>query len=268
LKNTFSAKKVYLFICLCFSSIIVLSQGEIDNQKTIFYRDEMSFAALINSNGFGLNFRYGKRINYLNKTIFDFDFVTIRDLKEYKFLSTYNTRFYVFGKLNVFCNLRAGVGQQKEVYTKSDKGGLSIRYFYSGGVAIGLYKPIYYDFFNPTDSSVYIDQITSTNAPYILGRESFFKGMNETSVIPGLYAKAGITFEFSEKDQTISALEVGAILDAFPQRIPIMDFQENNWTFFSLFISYRFGKAFDRKDNENKWKLWKFKDDNPEPDYP
>ena len=255
MKNTFSLRKVYLFICLCFPSIIVLSQGEIDNQKTIFYRDESSFAALINSNGWGLNYRYGDRINYLNKTIYDLDFVTIWDFKDYKLPSDYNSRNYVFGKENIFFDLRAGMGKQKESFTKLDKGGISIRYFYAGGLAIGLYKPIYYDF--SQDTTVYIDKFNANNANYVIGRESFFKGLNEITIVPGLYVKAGITFEFSEVDETISALEVGAIIDAFPQRIPIMAFQENNWAFFSLFISYRFGKAFDRKVSDNQWKIFK-----------
>jgi hypothetical protein len=51
-------KKVFSFIILVFFAYpFVFSQGDIDEQKKIFYRNERSISILLNSNGLGINGR-------------------------------------------------------------------------------------------------------------------------------------------------------------------------------------------------------------------
>jgi hypothetical protein len=88
--------------------------------------------------------------------------------------------------------------------------------------------------------------VTHLNQQYIYGKASFFKGIDEISLVPGGYAKLGISFEYSKSDITLHALELGLVLDAFPKKIPIMDTEQNNFLFLSLFISYRFGRVIDK----------------------
>jgi hypothetical protein len=42
----------------------VYGQGELNEQQKIFFRNEMSFAILLNTDGFGLSYREGKRIDF------------------------------------------------------------------------------------------------------------------------------------------------------------------------------------------------------------
>jgi hypothetical protein len=63
-------KRVFVFlggVMYCFTA--VFSQGEIDQQQKVFYRNEWSLALMINSNGFGLNYRYCDRINAADKRL-------------------------------------------------------------------------------------------------------------------------------------------------------------------------------------------------------
>ena len=250
---------------VCLFPLIAYAQGEIDTQEKILYRNERSLAFLLNSNGLGGNFRYAKRITYLKKTLYEVDVVNIKHPKEVKIYSNYNasntSKSYVYGKTNVFINLRVGIGYQREIFQKQDRDGIAIRYFYSFGPDIGFAKPIYYNYVTilvDANNQVYYKTMTEKfvsqhpNATDIMGRASFFKGFDEISVIPGVYAKFGLTMEFGKKEQIINALEGGFVFDAFIKRVPLMATEKNPWFFPSLFISYRFGKSIDVSGKQQK----------------
>lgn len=238
--------------------LIGYAQGEIDTQDKILYRNEKSLAFLLNSNGMGGNFRYAKRITYLKKTLYEADLVAIKHPKEvriYASSSSSNTsKSYIYGKTNSFINLRAGIGYQREIFQKHDRGGISIRYFYDAGPNIGFSKPIYYNYITIlyANGQVFYDYSTEkfgdSQHAYpteITGRASFFKGFDEISVIPGVFGKLGITLEFGRNEQIINALEGGLVVDAFLKKVPIMATEDNHRLFLSLFVSYRFGRAVD-----------------------
>lgn len=231
------------------------AQGEIDEQQRVFFRNERSLGLLLNSDGFGLSYREGKRIDYLNKRFFEIDFGNLKHSKEYKY--AYNnygggSGFFVFGKLNAVYFLRGGLGCQHEIFTKADLGGVAVRYFYSAGPVIAFYKPIYYKVLYQISGTVYYYElreekfdITIHDPTLIYSKASFFKGFDETKALPGLYAKAGLNFEYSRQDKIIHAIEFGAQVNAFPKEIPIMSAPHNKAIFFSLFLSYRFGVIVD-----------------------
>ncbi|MCJ7447012.1 MAG: hypothetical protein MUO72_04925 [Bacteroidales bacterium] len=234
------------------------AQGELDEQQKVFFRNERSFAILISSDGIGLGYREAKRINFLNKRLFEIDAGTLKHPKEYKLSNPYyqNTGSFVFGKLNSVGFLRGGIGRQHELFNKADLGGIAIRYFYSGGPLIALYKPIYYNVLYPVtpryaelrqekfEVSIHVPEDIYSKAP-------FTKGLDEVKVLPGLYAKGGFNFEYSKEDKIIHAIEVGAQINAFPKRIPIMAITNNKAIFFSLFVSYRFGVIIDPLNPES-----------------
>ncbi len=239
---------VGVFIC----ALSLKAQGDLNQQQKVFFRNERSFAFLLNTDGIGLSYREAKRVDFLNKTLLEIDAGTLKHPKEFKQSNPYTTGTgsFVFGKLNSVFFLRAGIGRQHEIFKKADLGGIAIRYFYSGGPVLGLYKPIYYKVLYLISSSEYEireEKFSSSIAlpGDIYSRASFTKGLNETKVLPGLYAKAGFNFEYSKEDKVIHAVEVGAQINAFPKKIPIMDTNDNKAIFFSLFVSYRFGVIID-----------------------
>ena len=56
-----------IFFLTGYCIIPVLAQGEINEQQKIFFRNERSFAFLLNSDGYGGSYREAKRIDFLNK---------------------------------------------------------------------------------------------------------------------------------------------------------------------------------------------------------
>lgn len=246
-------KKVPLLLFIfIFSSLVGISQGELDVQQKAFYRNEKSIGLMLNSTGYGLSLRYGKRIDFFNKKIFEGDISILKHPKEYKTTNPYfpNNRRFVFGKLNFALTLRGGMGFQHMIFKKIDQGGIAIRYIFSGGPSISLYKPIYYDVLYPV--SLYESEVRSEkfnvsihNPQDIYRPSSFFKGFDEIKIVPGAYGKAGINFEYSKLDRIIHAVEIGVTFDAFLKKIPIMGSEDNLRFFPALFVSYRFGRIID-----------------------
>jgi hypothetical protein len=248
-------KLLIIAVIILFGAISLIAQGDLDEQQKVFFRNERSFALLLNSDGFGISYREAKRINYLNKRLLEFDLGTLKHPKEYKVTNPYaqTAGSFVFGKLNTVIFLRGGIGHQHEIFSKADLGGVAIRYFYAGGPVISLYKPIYYKVLYPTSSTGATLEIreekfeeSSIHQPLdIYSRASFTKGLSEIKALPGVYAKAGFNFEYSKQDKIIHAVETGAQVNVFPREIPIMASPDNKAIFFSLFVSYRFGVIVD-----------------------
>jgi hypothetical protein len=254
--------KKLLIIALFFSynAVSLYSQGELDEQQKVFFRNERSFAIVLNSDGIGGSYRYAKRIDFLNKRIFEIEGGTLKHPKEYRQPNYYNQAgTFVFGKLNSAFYLRGGIGHQHELFKKADVGGIAIRYFYTVGPVFAIYKPVYYKVLYPSGSvgsNEFIIKEEKFNVSIampqdIYSRANFTHGLNETKVMPGVFAKGGFNFEYSKEDKIIHAIELGAQINAFPKEIPIMASNDNKSVFFSLFVSYRFGMIIDPLDPES-----------------
>jgi hypothetical protein len=244
-------------VFVSFGAMRIFAQGELDEQQKIFFRNERSFGIQLNSDGVGISYREAKRIDYRNKRLLEIDAGTLRDSKEYKQQSAYTQGgSYIYGKLNSTFYLRAGIGHQHELFKKADLGGIAVRYFYSAGPVLAIYKPIYYKVLYPISSNEYEVREEKFDASIaipqdIYSRASFTKGFDEIKVMPGVYGKAGFNFEYSKEDKVIHAIELGGQVNAFPKRIPIMAVTNNKALFFSLFVSYRFGIIIDPLDPDS-----------------
>ena len=213
----------------------VFGQGELDEQQKVFFRNERTGAIYFSTDGYGLSYREGKRINYLNKKLLEFDIGHLVHPKEYRLTPYYQTSgTFVFGKTNSVFFIRGGIGRQHELFKKADLGGIAIRYFFSGGPAIAFCKPIYYKILDPVGGQgnefKIIEEkfdITKHDPTMIYGRSNYFKGFNEMKLKPGLYVKGGFNFEYSKQDKIIHAIEIGAQINAFFMEVPIMATENN-----------------------------------------
>ena len=251
-------KLLIIVVFFLFGAISLYAQGELNEQQKVFFRNERSFAILLNSDGIGLSYRSAKRIDFRNKRFFEIEAGTLKSSKEYKQQSYYSQGSFIFGKLNSTFYLRGGIGHQHELFKKADLGGIAVRYFYSAGPVVAIYKPIYYQVLYPVSSSTNLLEIreekfdASIALPQdIFSKASFIKGLNETKIMPGLFAKGGFNFEYSKEDKIIHAVEFGVQINAFPKKIPIMAGSDNKTIFFSLFLSYRFGMIIDPLNPES-----------------
>lgn len=251
-------KLLIIFVLIGFCAFPVFGQGELNEQQRIFFRNERSFAILLNSDGYGLSYREAKRVDFLNKRYFEIEAGTLKHPREYRESNPYyqTPGTFVYGKMNFPLYFRGSYGIQHEIFKKADLGGVAVRYFISGGPSFIIYKPIFYKILYPISNYEFdiveekLDVIT--HPPYdVYGRASFTKGLDELKIVPGLYAKGGFNFEYSKEEKVIHAVEAGLSFSAFTKKIPIMATTDNKALYLSLFISYRFGVIIDPLNPES-----------------
>ncbi|MFC2090245.1 hypothetical protein ACFLT1_05670 [Bacteroidota bacterium] len=243
---------IYSILVAVFTVQAALSQGVINEQQQMIFANEQTIGAFLNSNGIGLDYRFGKRLNARNQRIYEASFDYVKHPKEYKTVINTDiyTRRYVFGKENLFWELRGQIGNQHEIFTKHDYSSISIRMFYAGGASIGFQKPIYYEILTFSSTGTITGREIKKFDPGIHqynygGNAGFFKGFNELKVIPGITAKAGVSFEYSEKEPVLHAIEAGIALTVYPRNIQIMATEETQFIFVKMFAGYRFGTLLD-----------------------
>ncbi len=229
----------------------LFGQAELNNENKILLRHESSVSISLNSNGLGVGYRYGRHINAYKKWLFQSNINYIKHVKEIKSQSfIYNNKSFVYGKLNSFYTINFSTGLQKEIFSKFDKGGIAIRYFYLGGFSLGLLKPILYEVSYEVgvteieDFETYYNKMQNYHTGYILGNSSYFEGAKNTKVVPGFFIETGANFEFSSEDNYLNTVEAGVSINYFLEDIPIMYSSTGNYNqlFTTLFIRYRIGK--------------------------
>ncbi len=249
-----------LLVLACMFSWPTLAQDDpladsVDNM--IIYGRERSGLVLAHSHGFGLGYRLGKNVNAFRTRVFAFELVTMRSGKEIKTINPYwdNSKRYVYGKLNDVLVFRAAYSNKYLLNRKPYWGGVEIRWLYEAGLSMALEKPYYLFVVNiiqlPSgvlDYEIVTSRFNADSYSWddIYGRAPFTKGLDELRLVPGIYAKLGLNVEFGKVRTSTRAAELGVSLDFFPQSVAIMDDSRDKLFFLNFYISYAFGKRFNK----------------------
>jgi hypothetical protein len=258
---------ITIFTLFCISPSLVQAQetAEADTVDMGFLlRREKSGNVMLHTLGYGVGFRFGTNKTYYKNRMFEFDLFEMRAPNQARRYNEQfqNPRSYVYGKLNSLYILRGGIGSQLLLNRKPYWGGVEVRAFYYGGVDIGFAKPsyLYIAYYSVVDNIYLVDHIDlerydpALHFPYIgvnttslcdiYGRGPILSGFEKIKIYPGLYAKGGFNFEFSAQNDRIKAIEVGAAVDFFPQKVPVMAFRDPNLYFITGYLSFHFGKRY------------------------
>lgn len=248
----FFKKSFFLLYLLCnilFFNKIAFCQDNpeiLDNK--ILYNKEMSGSIIAHTHGLGLNFRKGSHITGFRKGIFEIDLVGMKHNKEIKSynLNYSNSKGFVYGKLNSFTILRTGYGILQVLNEKPYRGGVEVGSLISGGLGIGFLKPIYVIVSDPNDNNKLVVKKYNFDLNFedIEGKASFINGFDQIKFKLGLFAKIGFNFDFGSYYEFVKALQIGAVIDAYPKPIPIMALAKNNSIFFNFYFSLNFGKRY------------------------
>lgn len=216
----------------------------------ILLKKELTGGATIHVLGMGANFRKGVNKTFFKSRIFELEFVSMKHPKQVRLINPYyyNAKSFVYGKLNHVYILRAGYGFKKLLNRKPYWGGVELRVLYMGGLSIAIAKPVYLYFWDETISFIKEEKYNPDNPfhdeEYIYGRAPFTDGLGELKVYPGIFAKAGLNFEFGSLNSKIRALEAGGVVEFFPIAIPIMAFNPPSDLIFTFYINFSLGKRY------------------------
>ena len=225
--------------------------NEYQEYKPVLMRNQVTYGLTAHTAGFGIDVRRGKHITGYKLRVLDFEFVSMRHPKEIRSVNPYfeNAKSYVYGKLNQVFVLRSGVGEQRTLFSKAERGNFQICMNYNFGFSLAFAKPVYLEILNdstdyPFDyfidrydpNKYYIDQI--------MGRASFFEGIGHTKIYPGIYTKLGFNFDWSSRDEGVKALEVGIIGDVYYKSIPMMAYNTNHPYYVNFYLTFLFGRKW------------------------
>jgi hypothetical protein len=76
----------------------------------------------------------------------------------------------------------------------------------------------------------------------IIGSSGFSKGLNETAIIPGAYAKAALRFDFGRYNESIQAIEIGLSADFYSKKVQLMALNDARNLFLQGHIAFIFGR--------------------------
>lgn len=215
-------------------------------EGVITYRKSFLFGAKLISDGYGIFFELGRASSVKKALLYQLEISERKHIKEEKLNSYYsNSAPFIYGKENFFYPVKLGVQQQQLLGNKSNKNGVAITANYGGGVAVGLLRP-YYLQVQDGNQITYVKYNSPDSAQFlggrIIGGPTMGKGWNELSVVPGLYAKAAVRFDYGSYNEVISAIEVGITGDFYSKKIPLIVYNPEKQFFFSGYVAILFGK--------------------------
>ena len=181
--------------------------------------------------------------NSLYRTI-GFELVNIKHPKENKYSSPLGYgRTFIWGKKNYFFSFRAQYGREVILFSKKDQQGIRINAQLAVGPSIGILMPYYIKY--SRNNRMEIENFNSATQTFnnVMGSASFFEGINELKIRPGLNLKAALNFEFGTKKSS-KAIEIGFLADAYPKKIVIMPTADNYSVYPTAFITLLYGRKY------------------------
>lgn len=244
--------KIFIIILLINISGHLLGQQEAFDGPKLKYSNQFYAGGQLNTAGWGVQGYLGKYDGFYKVKTKGIEIVKLKHPKEFKLISSReNSRRFAYGKLNSFQTIRFVLGRKKLLSDKLRHGAVAVGYSWVVGPSFGILKPVYVE--------VQVDGQVSTTSierydpelhtfETIRGRANFLNGLTELKPVLGGVAKASLIFEYSGVNDGIQQVEVGASVDVFSRKVPIMvDEAENQMFFPAIFMSYSLGKKYIRR---------------------
>lgn len=234
-------------------NIDIQSQDDKPIDERLVYNHQNTIKLAIHSRGLGAGFKIGRIKSIHLVRNWQAEVVSLHSLKEIKTIniSQYNTRPFVYGKLNYVYVLRFGYGEDRRIFGKPYWGGIETWWTYEVGGSLALLKPYYYYViaYYPDNNSGYYEKIeehTFERGVDVLGRSSFAKGISETKVTPGVHASLGLSFEIGKSRLRAQSIDVEVKGEYFPLGVSIMDSERDKKFFLTFMLSYSWGSRFNK----------------------
>jgi hypothetical protein len=237
-------KRLYSVILILFISGFSLYSQEIEigDPETLVVRNrQWDIYGALHTNGVGIGFRIGKEPNIHMRNGFDIEYTYYRHFKERRTRLDYS-QVIVYGKLNYFGQLRGGYGLTRVLNGKPYWGGVEVGYFFYGGLSVGFSVPVYLKIYNGESPVSERYDPEKHNQGNILYKDSFWKGVKNIKVHPGIYVKTGMSFDFSRNDALVIKLDFGVAADVYYSPVEKMAFSPKQYILLTGFVSIHLGK--------------------------
>ncbi|GAA4312006.1 hypothetical protein GCM10023143_21430 [Compostibacter hankyongensis] len=224
-----------------------------EEEGDFIYQHEFNVAGRLNTDGWSAYLEYGRRVSNTTTTMLQFEAGERKDPKEDKTARTYFDQYgygssgvpFVYGKENIFYQLKLGLGQRRMIGGKGNKNGVEVSAVYLGGLALAMLRP-YYVQAEDAGGIRYVKYTEETKELFLspVGGSGLKRGWDELKVVPGLHGKLGMRFDWAEFNKVVSALEVGVNAEVYSKKINIMVGHPGKQFFFDAYVSLILGKRW------------------------
>ncbi len=228
--------------------------------KGIVYNTERAYEITLHTNGFAAGMNFGKLRTYY-KTFYyhlGLGYIT-HPLEESQNKNLPgeppigNSRSFRFGKQNYLYLIRAGVGNKRYKSEKAKRRGVAVGYNYEVGPVLGILRPVQNIYLVPNENTGLKEPVFITydddpelflDYSSIFGRSTDLTTFLNSSIRPGIQARAGAHFALGAYDQYVRAVEVGIMVDYFGIKMPLIVENEqhsNSPIFINIYVAAHFG---------------------------
>ena len=239
----------------------IFAQDEINKYTTASYNNSFNGGLFLHSNGWGVSLQYLANRKVNTNLLFNLDITTLKHPKETKVINPNyaKARPYIFGKINSILGMRAGLGNQFILADKETPKGIRINANFALGANFALLVPVYLEIKKERrseyDSTLIIeyketeryDPVHNTNQDNqgnIYGGTSYFTGLFDSKMVIGAFGKFGFNFEWNNFESSYKFLEIGVLVDLFPEPLPIFTYIDNKNLFVNFYLNLSLGKRW------------------------
>jgi hypothetical protein len=186
----------------------------------------------------GFNIKISQRTKGETFRTYGFEVVNVKHPKEVR-VPAFSGGSYILGKSNYLYSLRFSYGMERMVFRKGPQQGVQISALVSAGPTLGVIAPYYIEVGNGnfTTTVQYNPDNQNHNMNTIFGAGRPLEGIGQSEFTAGLHARAGFSFEFGTFKSSVSGLEVGVLVEAFPGEVVLLPRSENRSIFPSAYIT-------------------------------
>ncbi len=228
------------------------------DSRNLYYQKELDVEFRLHTRGYAFGYSRAHIKTYYRTNYWRLSLGELKHEKEYRQSNNATfgnfddpSRSFVFGKQNNLFVLRYARGIRRTIGEKARRKGISVALQGDFGPGLGLLKPYYLKVYSNNEERT-LEEIKYSedtedlflNRSRIYGGGRFFKGFSEVKFKPFLHGSFSSTFDWNLREDVISALDVGIMMDYFIFDTPIMVTEENNRLFVNVYVSLRVGKRW------------------------
>ncbi len=202
------------------------------SKETLFGITKATNSGLIG----GFLFKYTKELKEDHFHGGVLEIVNIKHPQEQRY---YRDNSFILGKEHYLYSIRLSYTREFTFFKKASQQGVQVNGLIAAGPTIGLEAPYYVEvgYGNYTQNEPY-DPNKNQN---VLGSGYLLQGVGQSSVVPGLNVKSGVSFEFGSFKSNVVGLEVGFQCDFFTRKIIMIPTTINYSIFPSAYVTLFYG---------------------------
>ena len=219
-----------------------------EEEGVLKYKTHFIAGFKLTNDGYGGFLEYAKAQSVKKALLFQLDISERKNSKEQKMQNlAYPSSPVIYGKINFFYPVKLGVQEQILLGNKGNKNGVAVSCNFGGGFSLGLLRPYLVEAIKDDGTTEFVGYDAPDNSAFldlnrIVGGPSFGDGWKNLKLIPGIYLKSAIRFDYGKYNEMVNGLEIGLTGEFYSKKIPQMIVINQKQLFFGAYISLFFGR--------------------------